>query len=270
MAIQDKGKFFTVIDQWQVDPTDNLDVKSIKDRFLNLPEKMTEAVNVLEPYFRVWLLSQTIQMVIGGLKPATSISIDRSLIVEYKRAGLIKEFDFSHMHKVLYEKFGLRVTEKLDGFDPDKLDYFIYNPELLQKVTAKFDRLMPYDGGDINVWIKDCQLLDQSDYINGFLYGYPVSAIKQFTKYQTNLNCRLDGRKIINTFGEAYVVWGNEEKRDVMIHERVKEAFFTHLANQDSYMNLVRTLQVLAQDYRRVSQYSFEKMISYSQNYYKL
>ncbi len=129
---------------------------------------------------------------------------------------------------------------------------------------------MPYDGGDINAWIKDCQLLNHSDYIYGFLYGYPVSAIKQFTKYQTNLNCRLDGRKIINTFGEAYVVWGDGEKRDVMIHERVKEAFFTHLADQDSYINLVRTLQVLAQDYRRVSQYSFEKMISYSQNYYKL
>lgn len=270
MGTQAQEKFLAFFDQWHADAGDNLDVELIKERSLNFPEKMSEAVSQLEPYFQILLLSQNIQMVMGGLKPATSISIDKNLIAEYQRAGLVGKVDFSVMHRVLYEVFGLRLTEKLDGFDADRQDYFIYNPQLMGQISGKFARLAPYGGSDLNSWIRQCEKSAPLDYIYGLLYGYPVSAVKQFVKYQTGEDCRVSGRRIINSYGEAFVTWGVSNKRDVMIRERIKEAFFTYLADQHLYINLSRMLQLQAQDYRRVSHTNFEKMIAYSQNFYKL
>lgn len=261
------GTGVAAFDRYVTGELDTLDLQEIKSRFVFLTDNLIAAANQLPNYYKILLLSQTVQMVLGGLKAATSISLDKHLIEEYIHRGLLETLDMSILNKVLYDNFSVCVTEKTDGYNADTLDYFIYNPNLLSTMSRKFSGLTSYNDENINQWLQynsDKPL----DYLHGILYGYPLSSIKQFLKYQTMYACRVDGRRIINNYGEAYIVWDEQMRRDVLMREQVKETFFTQLASNLGYRQLTKSLHAVAQEYRAVgSEVNFEKMLSYYHNF---
>lgn len=254
-----------IFDQWNVNSEDNLDLEEIKARFVDFTVKLEEAAGRLDNYYKIMLLSQNIQMVIGGLKPVASLTIDKVLVEEYLRKGLLKDFDLAPLGAAMNGIFNLRVSEKLDGYDGNKFDFYVYNPKMISGLSNKFPKLSPYNGQSLNLWIKENSHVP-TDYLNGIIFGYPISAVKQFLKYQNQQECRLDNRKVVNNYGEAYIVWGDAHKRDVQVREALKETFFTNLATSDEYVALCNRLQAIAEEYRQVSQYSFEKMLTYYPN----
>jgi|GEM_PF-3563374 len=258
-----KGMDASAFDRYLTAELDTLDIAEIKSRFVFLSDNLIAAANQLPNYYKILLLSQTVQMVLGGLKSATSISLDKQLIDEYIHRDLLEVLNMDILNKVLYENFSVRVTEKTDGHNADTLDYFIYNPSLLSTLSRKFSGLTSYNGENLNQWLQfnsDKPL----DYLYGILYGYPLSSIKQFLKYQTMFACRVEGRHIINNYGEAYIVWDEHLRRDVLMREQVKETFFTQLASSTGYRQLTKSLQEVAAEYRTVgSEINFEKMLSY-------
>lgn len=258
-----KGTGVAAFDRYVTAELDTLDLQEIKSRFVFLSDNLIAASAQLPNYYKILLLSQTVQMVLGGLKAATSISLDKQLIDEYIHRGLLDKLDMNILNSVLYDNFSIRVTEKIDGYNADTLDYFIYNPNLLSTLSRKFSGLTSYNEENINQWLQHNS--DKPiDYLHGILYGYPLSAIKQFLKYQTMFACRVDGRHIINNYGEAYIVWDDQMRRDVLMREQVKETFFTQLASSPSYRQFTKSLQLVAQEYRAVgSEINFEKMLSY-------
>lgn len=259
------GKSNKLFRQWQVLPEDNLESPEVRMRFFGLAEKLVKITNRIDRYYRILFLSQCLQMVLGGLKPMTVLSFDKGLLREYQKAELLDEFDVTALNGYLYEYFGLRITEKIidrtDGAD----DYFVYNPALIQKISQKyFPDYVQFDSLEINTWIMS--LLSSgvpAEKLMGILFGFPISAVKQHLKYQTADLCRLEKRKVVSNYGESYVIWGDNVKRDVRVREMIKDEFFTNLAHNNLYLDLVKRLNKQAAVYRQVSRSSFERMIQF-------
>ena len=68
-----------VFDRWMLLEDDNLDLDQIKVRFFDMPEKLLMASYGMEDYYKLFFLSQKLLMVFGGLKPATTLSVDTFL-----------------------------------------------------------------------------------------------------------------------------------------------------------------------------------------------
>lgn len=255
-----KGEIFN---RWELLADDNLNLNEIKIRFFDLSSKILLAVGELPDYHKLFFLSQNIQMVIGALKPVTSITIDRGLIGEYVGSGLLDDFTMDEFARVLFEYFDVKLTERMPPLSQTTHEYYIYNPSLLQDMSLKYPTLIPYEGQSINTWIEQnvAQGIDL-DYVHGLMYGFPISSVKQFVKYQQGESCRLEGRTRISSYGEAYYVWGEEEKRDVIVREAIKEVFFTHLAQNTLYLQLIKELNQIAKPFRSLSRSNFERQIA--------
>jgi len=249
-------------DQWVMLDDDNISTDIIKQRVVDLPQKMLLATHELEDYYKLFFMSQTVQMVLGGLKPATSITIDNTLLKSYQNAGLLTTFSTEKLQQVFFEYFSLRVTDASLG-DPSLTRFYIYNPEAVAQVTSRVSALYPYDHNEnIHTWVSQCVNIGISrDFVLGLIFGYPVSAVKQYSKYMAGDFCRYEGRNLISSYGETYYVWGEELKRDVVIREELKEKFFTSLASQDLYRQLQNELSEVAIPFREISKDSFEQTI---------
>lgn len=249
-------------DQWIMLDDDNISTDIIKQRVIDLPQKMLLATHGLGDYYKLFFMSQTVQMVLGGLKPATSISIDVSLFQSYQNAGLVGQFDLDTLNHILFEFFSLRVTEASLG-DSSIIRFYIYNPEAVAHVTSRVAVLYPYNVNDnIHTWISQCVEMGLSrDFVLGLVFGYPISSVKQYSKYMAGDYCRFDGRQLISSYGEQYYVWGSELKRDVKIREQVKDSFFTGLASQELYRDLQKELSEVAEPFRAISKDAFEQTI---------
>jgi len=252
-----------IFNRWELLADDNLNLNEIKIRFFDLSSKLLLAVGELPDYYKLFFLSQNIQMVIGALKPVTNITIDRGLIGEYVGAGLIDDYAMDDFSRVLFEYFDVKLTERMPPLAQTTHEYYIYNPSLLKSMSLKYPSLLPYEGQSINVWIEQNLAHGlELDYIHGLMYGFPISAVKQFVKYQQGESCRLEGRQRVSSYGEAYYVWGDEHKRDVMVREAIKEVFFAHLAQNTLYLQLIKELNVIAKPFRALSRSNFERQIA--------
>ena len=260
-----RNSFLTSLGHWEVKEQDNLDLDEIRLRFFDLPQRMSNLANQLDEYGKIFLLSQSVQMVLGGLKCGATIYFDNNLIKEFERRRMIEGFDAQNISSLLFEHFHLCLTDALDQQSPAVSKYYLYNPELLRKISAKVKALDQYRGEDINEWIeRQIHKGLTKCYVKGMINGYPISAVKQHDQYQNDNACRIDQRRVINNYGESYVVWGKQLKRDVRIRESVKDAFFTNLSANQVYRDLIAQLNSQAMKYRQISQYNFERMISLS------
>ncbi len=244
-------------DRWQLLDDDNLHLDEVKIRFFDMPQKLLLATHELDDYYKLFFLSQSILMVIGGLKPATSLSLDCSLLREYEEHRLLDTFSLKPLATTLFDYFSVSVAEKLYMTD-NRIEFYVFNPTILEALHLRYPQLCPYTGGNINRWIQSC--IDAGvhrDMVLGLLFGFPISSVKQFIQYNTDSSCRIDERHRISSYGESYYVWGKELKRDVRIREHIKETFFTHLALNELYLQLARELHVTAEPFRMVSKDSF-------------
>jgi hypothetical protein len=247
---------------WDLKSDDNLDVNEIALRFFDYPEKLLNVAGIIDEYSSIFLLSQQIQMVIGGLKPLTTIDLNMELIDLYKQNNLAFEFDMSKLSAALFEYFSVRVEMAPQTHGENIVRYYISNPSCIAKLYKKYDKVNKFNDESIADWIdRQRDSGYKNDFIWGILSGYPISAIKQFCKYTNGDVCRLEGRKRIVSYGEAYYVWGKELKRDVMIRETFKEMFFTRLAQNNVYIQLMKDLNTRAEPYRVVSKKHFEQQL---------
>lgn len=249
-------------DHWPALEGDNISTQAIKDRIVDMPQKMLLATHELEDYDKLLFMSQSVQMVIGGLKPATSLVFHKSLINLYRDQGLVTSFDITRLSAILFDYFSLRLSE-CPSRDADQIQVYIYNPLAVVALTQRTPQLAPYDElDDIHEWVMRCQGQGlHRDFILGLLFGLPISAVKQYVQYMGSEVCRYDGRQLISSYGESYYVWGEELKRDVKIREMLKEKFFTLLASHNLYRDLYDELTITAQPFRALSRELFEKNI---------
>ena len=92
-------------------------------------------------------------MVIGGLKPATSLSLDLSLLKEYEERGLLDAFSLTPLATVLFDHFSVSVAEKLHMTD-NRIEFYVFNPQIVRALHTRYPKLLPYDGGNIHRWIQ--------------------------------------------------------------------------------------------------------------------
>ncbi|MCC6639368.1 hypothetical protein IT409_02315 [Candidatus Falkowbacteria bacterium] len=244
-------------DQWLLAADDNLYVDEIKRREAFFIPKFLELVSSVDSYHQLILLSQSLQMVLGGLKPVTSFVVDKKLYSLYKSKGMVGYFDMKSLAVLLFELFDVRLEQKKET--SLQYEYYVYNPRLIAQLQKKHPKILRYNDEMLSTYIANSLHAGVNQILlMGLLFGIPMSAVKQYSKYMTHTACRLNDRLLVSSYGEGYYVWGQAYKRDVIVREKYKELFFMKLASSPQYRQCISTLNHVASPYRELSRKMFE------------
>jgi hypothetical protein len=261
---KDAAHIKEVFDHWRSLDNDNLYLPEVKSRFFGLPEKMYIAARELDEYAKLLFLSQTVQMVLGGLRPATKWEVDTRLLAEYEKQGLIQTFDVETLARVYFEFFDIRVVLVKDD-SVKKL--YMYNPKLVERLHFLYEGITPYADQNIKLWIDENLSQGISKTVmKGLLYGVPVSSVKQYDTSMQSGSCRSYERHVVTSYGESYVVWG-AYARDVRVREEQKDTFFRYLSDNELYRDFINELHHRAQPFRSLSMHSFLNIASSVKNH---
>lgn len=247
-------------DQWLLLEDDNLFIDEIKMREKYFVSNFVTLAHRIDTYFSLYLLSQSIQLVMGGLKPVTSFSVEKKLYNFYRDHQLVDVFYDKKFSSLLFNLFEVKLEIKRE--DDERIEYYLYNPRLVSQLHLKHPKLLPFTQTSITEYIRDSFYAHiPLHLVYGLLFGIPISAVKQYSQYMNFDQCRIDKRRLVSSYGEGYYVWGDEEKRDVMIREKYKEIFFLRLSSSPEYRTIISQLHAKAQKFRDLSQQLFEDSV---------
>ncbi len=220
--------------------------KAENTSFNAVVERVDNLSRQLPIYYQHLLLNDEFLMVVGGIKGATDVEV----AYEANDTVIGSRKHHEEAQKVFSDN-GLALSSLYESEVGNVIYHraFVYNPDLVRKITSTSKQLPVYSGEDLCTYIDRC-LNDgvEEHIVMGLLYSFPESAIK-FFETRLSLSGSVDNAYFENeglglgSNGESYV-FPLPAERDVQIREQIKRNYFESISIKEMKSKLKRKISI--------------------------